>query len=77
MHIYLIRKKIIFQSHALITLLLVTVIAGSFSSNVYSHASPVSYSPAINSNIVQNGSLPTKVVISFSEGQNQKQVIYM
>ena len=59
-------------SHAVITLLLVTVIVGSFSSNVYGHASPVSYSPAINSNILQNGSLPTKVVISFSERPEPK-----
>jgi methionine-rich copper-binding protein CopC len=53
-------------------LLLVTVIVSSFSSNVYGHASPVSYSPAANSVITQNGSLPTKVVISFSERPDPK-----
>lgn len=53
-------------------MLLVTVSVGSFSSNVYGHASPVSFSPAINSNILQNGSLPTKVVISFSERPEPK-----
>jgi methionine-rich copper-binding protein CopC len=59
-------------THAVITLLLVTVSVGSFSSNIYGHSSPVSYSPAINSNILQNGSLPTKVVISFSERPEPK-----
>ena len=66
------QKNYFSSSHAIITLLLVIAIAGSFSSNVYGHASPVSYSPAINSNIVQNRSLPTKVVISFSERPEPK-----
>jgi methionine-rich copper-binding protein CopC len=66
------KKNNFSPSSAVIILLLVTVIVGSFSSNVYGHASPVSYSPAINSNILQNGSLPTKVVISFSERPEPK-----
>ena len=66
------QKNYFSLSHGIITLLLVPVIVSSLSSNVYGHASPVSYSPAINSIIVQNGSLPTKVVISFSERPEPK-----
>jgi methionine-rich copper-binding protein CopC len=66
------QKNYFSLSYAVITLLLVPIIVSSFSTNVYGHASPVSYSPPINSIIVQNGSLPTKVVISFSERPEPK-----
>ena len=60
-------------SHTVTALFLVTVIvSSSFASNVYGHAAPVSYSPSANSIITQNGSLPTKVVISFSERPEPK-----
>jgi methionine-rich copper-binding protein CopC len=66
------QKNFFLLSYAVTTLLLVTVTLCSFSSNVYGHAAPVSYSPAPNSIIAQNGSLPTKVVISFSERPEPK-----
>jgi len=47
-------------------------VSSSFASNVYGHAAPVSYSPSANSIFTQNGSLPTKVVISFSERPEPK-----
>ena len=65
------QKNYFSLSHAIITLLLVPVIVSSFSSNVYGHASPVLYSPAINS-IIKNLSPPNKVVISFSERPEPK-----
>jgi methionine-rich copper-binding protein CopC len=66
-------KNFFLLSHAVTTLFLVTVILSfSFASNVYGHAAPVSYSPSANSIITQNGFLPTKVVISFSERPEPK-----
>ena len=66
-------KNFFLLSHAVTTLFLVTVIVySSFASNVYGHAAPVSYSPSANSIFTQNGSLPTKVVISFSERPEPK-----
>jgi methionine-rich copper-binding protein CopC len=66
-------KNFFLLSHAVTTLFLVTVIlSSSFASNVYGHAAPVSYSPSVNSIFTQNGSLPTKVVISFSERPESK-----
>ena len=66
-------KNFFLLSHAVTTLFLVTVIvSSSFASNVYGHAAPVSYSPSANSIFTQNGSLPTKVVISFSERPEPK-----
>jgi methionine-rich copper-binding protein CopC len=66
-------KNFFLLIHAVTTLFLVTVILSfSFASNVYGHAAPVSYSPSANSIITQNGSLPTKVVISFSERPEPK-----
>jgi methionine-rich copper-binding protein CopC len=44
-----------------------------YDNSTYGHASPVSYSPAINSIINQpSGSLPTKMEISFSERPEPK-----
>lgn len=66
-------KNFFLLIHAVTTLFLVTVILSfSFASNVYGHAAPVSYSPSANSIITQNGFLPTKVVISFSERPEPK-----
>jgi methionine-rich copper-binding protein CopC len=66
-------KNFFLLSHAVTTLFLVTVIVySSFASNVYGHADPVSYSPSANSIFTQNGSLPTKAVISFSERPEPK-----
>jgi methionine-rich copper-binding protein CopC len=66
-------KNLILLSHAVITLFLGTVIvSSSFTNNVYGHATPVSYSPSANSVLTQNGSLPTKVVILFSERPEPK-----
>jgi methionine-rich copper-binding protein CopC len=66
-------KNLLLLCHAIITLFLGTVIvSSSFANNVYGHATPVSYSPSANSVLTQNGSLPTKVVILFSERPEPK-----
>jgi methionine-rich copper-binding protein CopC len=66
-------KNFVLLTHALTILFLITIIIfSSFTSNVYGHATPVSYSPSANSIFTQNGSLPTKVVISFSERPEPK-----
>src|SRR5688572_30652084 len=40
--------------------------------NVYSHANPTSYTPQSNSVVGENGTLPEKVVISYTERPEQK-----
>ena len=44
--------------------------------NVYSHANPTSYTPQSNSVVGENGTLPEKVVIVYSERPEPKAQLY-
>jgi methionine-rich copper-binding protein CopC len=43
-----------------------------YNQNVYAHANPISYSPTSNSVVGENGTLPEKIVITYSERPEPK-----
>jgi methionine-rich copper-binding protein CopC len=52
--------------------IMILLIGNLIPQNVYSHANPTSYTPQSNSVVGENGTLPEKVVISYTERPEQK-----
>ena len=65
-------KRLILSESNLIPLAIMMLLFSNLSQNVYSHANPISFIPPSNSVVGENGTLPEKVVIVFSERPEPK-----
>jgi len=66
-------QRLILSLSLLIPLAIMILLMGNLiSQNVYSHANPTSYAPSSNSVVRENGTLPEKVTIVYSERPEPK-----
>ena len=65
-------KRLILFVSILIPLAIMMLLISNLDQNVYSHANPTSFTPSSNSVVGENGTLPEKVVIVFSERPEPK-----
>jgi methionine-rich copper-binding protein CopC len=69
---YYISKRLILSVSILIPLAFMMLLISNLNQSVYSHANPTSFTPSSNSVVGENGTLPEKVVIVFSERPEPK-----
>jgi methionine-rich copper-binding protein CopC len=65
-------KSLILSVSMLIPLTIMMLLISNLDQNVYPHANPTSFTPPSNSVVGENGTLPEKVVIIFSERPEPK-----